>query len=105
MGRINGRKFGNDYYRVIEDGLPEKPTWEDDIDLEDTEIEADTSLHGEDAAEHGSQKWKTKRDYEKEKREHKKCVKETRKEVELFVDTNIHFDEEVWHSISREIVI
>lgn len=93
---LMARKFGEDYYRVKEDELPEKPIWEDDIGLGDIEMEADISLHGEDVAEgETKQKQKTRRDYEREKRERKKRDKETRKEVEQFVDKNIHFDKEV----------
>lgn len=93
---LMSRKFGDDYYRVREDELPEKPIWEDGINLGDIEMEAGISLHDEDAAEDEPKgKGKTRRDYEREKRERKKREKETRKELEKFVDKNIHFDEEV----------
>lgn len=103
---LMAKRFGDEYYGVEEKELPEKPTWDDDddddIDVADiaengANADSDGGMDDADAEETNSKgKRKSRKDYEKEKREKKKLVRETRKEVEKFVDENIDLDDEVW---------
>ncbi|KAF8476868.1 KRI1-like family C-terminal-domain-containing protein [Kalaharituber pfeilii] len=101
------KKFGEEYYALEEGNVPEKPTWEDDIDIGDIEVDNDNDdgIGGvgdeanvdevDDAGNGKLAKWKITKDSERERREQKKRDRETRKEIEKYVDESIDFDEQV----------
>lgn len=94
------KKFGDDYYGAEEkvQDVPDKLTWDDgDIEIGDIDGNEDDILDRVDhiGTEEGvpKGKHKTRKDYEKEKREKKRRDRETRKEIENFVDENIDLEE------------
>lgn len=99
------KKFDDTYYETKEGKMPEKPTWDNDIDVgdigSDLDVEAgegedeeggDPAITGESSSK---PKRKTRKDYEREKREKKQQERKIRKEVEEYVDENFDFEDQV----------
>lgn len=102
-------RFGDKYYE--DDGRPKKPTFDDDInindivpdfvdDVEGEDEETDSEVEDEEMADAGANddeepKKKSKKEIVREKQEKKSKDKSTRRKFERFVEDNFDFDAEV----------